>query len=695
MVLTIQPQVFPAVARPAAEALPLRPGQMLEAVVLGKTPDGLVALKIGEVVVSAQLPQTLPAGTTLQLQVKGGGASPQLVMVGTSTLPATVAQTVPALPLPPTPMQSVPSVTTVSASLAAAPAPPSAGVPTTPPVAATVGGANSPQPPTGAVAAPLQLAAAIAATPSQAPAAPLPKASPAGAELPGSAMLVTPQATIQAASAKPIVESVQSPATPSGPGVSTSPSAPTAALPALGTTPSLTALSGTRTPLPGAQTPLPAASGTSGPSVNASVATTAPATGQTATVTAVPVAPATQHTAAAPVPPATTTPTPQSLAQPMPLQVASIATPVPATTSAQPLPTPAAVPTPAVPTTAVAIEPASPSPLLVAQGAVRQPATMADMPKTSAPVAAASPRAVSAPASPVAALAQMVPEAMARQNSVAPLLASLAAVIGKPGALPEPVLRAALQVLGSRLQVSASGPTAEQISAAVAKSGLYLEAALAKGTPQTSDLKSGLVALKGALAAFLGGNPAPVGAAQQAPPPLRGMPPRAEPLDLPSLPDAPREAARTLHGQTDAALSRVKLMQFASLPDADPARPLPSELRMELPFLIGHELVMAQFQVTRDSARRQSEGKRGWTMRFAMNFASAGEVGAEVGLLGRSVNVALWAADPDTAADLEVALPQLAPALAALGLEPGAVRVRPLPPEPPPAASGQYLDSRR
>jgi hypothetical protein len=288
----------------------------------------------------------------------------------------------------------------------------------------------------------------------------------------------------------------------------------------------------------------------------------------------------------------------------------------------------------------------------------------------------------------------MIPEALARQNSLAPLLASLAAVVAKPGALPEPVLRAALQVLGQRVQVPLSGPTAQALETAIAKSGVYLEAGLAKGAP-AADLKSSLVALKGALATWLGGNPVPVTAAQQAAPPLRGMPPRVEAPDLPPLPEVPREAARALHGQADAALSRVKLMQLASLPDTDPTRPTPSELRMEVPFLIGQEVVMAQFQVFRDSARRQAESKRGWTMRFAMNFATSGEVGAEVGLFGRSVNVALWAADPATAASLEAALPELAPALAAIGLEPGAVRVRAQPPETPKPASGQYLDSRR
>lgn len=288
----------------------------------------------------------------------------------------------------------------------------------------------------------------------------------------------------------------------------------------------------------------------------------------------------------------------------------------------------------------------------------------------------------------------MVPEAMARQNSVAPLITSLATLVARPANIPEPVLRAALQVLGQRVTIPPTGPTAQTIETALAKSGVYLEAGLAKGAP-AADLKSALVALKSAAATWLGGNPAPVTGAQQPAPPLRGLPPRAERAELPSLPDMPREAARALHSQADAALSRVKLMQLASLPDADLARAQNPELRMEVPFLIGQQLVMAQLQVFRDRELQKSDGKRGWTMRFAMNFAEAGEVGAEVGLLGRSVNVALWAADPDTAADLEAALPDLAPALAALGLEPGAVRVRSAPLEPTKASSGHFVDSRR
>ena len=289
----------------------------------------------------------------------------------------------------------------------------------------------------------------------------------------------------------------------------------------------------------------------------------------------------------------------------------------------------------------------------------------------------------------------MVPEALARQNSVAPLLASLAAIVAKPGALPEPVLRAALQVLGQRLQVPATGPTAAMLKTAIEKSGVFLEAGLARAAPPQGDMKAALTGLRATLASSLGAAPAPVTPLRQPAPPLKGMPPRVAPPELPPLPEGGREIARALHHQADAALSRVKLMQFASLPDADPARPAAQELRMELPFLVAGQLVMAQFQVLRDGPRKRGGGKRGWTMRFAMNFAATGEVGAEIGLTGRSVSVALWAAEPATAAALEAALPELAPALAAAGLDAAAVRVRGAPPVPEIPPAGRYLDSRR
>jgi hypothetical protein len=70
-------------------------------------------------------------------------------------------------------------------------------------------------------------------------------------------------------------------------------------------------------------------------------------------------------------------------------------------------------------------------------------------------------------------------------------------------------------------------------------------------------------------------------------------------------------------------------------------------------------------------------------------------VGAEIGLLGKSVNVALWAEEPALAADIEAMLPELAPALTRLGLEPGAIRIRHGAPTAPPPGAGSLVDSRR
>ena len=676
MFAPVQPQLSGVVAQAAAAAALFKPGQVLDALVLGKTPDGLVALRIGDLVIPAQLPQALPPGTTLQLQVKSGGPAPQLLLVGTPQLPAQPASVppIPVLPLPPNAPPPL-AVAPVPARVVVMPGTP---LPVTSPLSRQTAA-------TGPVSRP---SASIQTVPAG-------TASPSASAAPSQPSLQTPQPTapVPASPAPAIAESPQPFARPAASIASTPPAtrpAPSVPLPV----PSATAM-----PSPPAGQPVPPAPPPAAAAAAPPMAAPTPqsASGGQPALRAPP-------TVSAPAPPATQPPTatalpPAGALQPAtpPPAPASVAPANVAVSAAPPPPTPPVTVQPATVASFLAPEPAAASPLLVAQGAARPPASVADLPRTAPlpapPQGTAAP--APAPATPAAALAQMVPDALARQNTIAPLMASLAAVAAKPGVLPEPVLRAAIQVLGQRVQLPPGGPTGPQLETAVAKSGVYLEAALARGLPPAADLKSGLVALKGALATWFGGNPAPVTPARQAAPPLRGMPPRAEPVELPPLPEGPREAARALHSQADAALSRLKLMQLASLPDADPARPVAPELRVEVPFLVGQDLVLAQFQVFRDGARRKTEGKRGWTMRFAMTLPAAGEIGAEIGLLGRSVSVALWAADPDTSARLEAALPELAPALAALGLEPGAVRVRNLPPEAPKPATGQYLDSRR
>jgi len=604
-------------------------GQVLQALVVGQSGSGLTQLKIGDVLVEAKLPQPAQPGTMLQLQVKTGGPAPQLVLVSQQSPATQPAQPQP-LPMPATVMPlPLPEVEM-----------PTSAVPTQ-----QVPSAAQPAPQPSPQAAPSS--PAIVVQPQAVSAAPSQVESAASAP---------PPATAQAApAAAPAVQSSPLPVAASGQPVQ--PQTPT-----------------------GAATPV--------------VATELPAAAQ-------PVSTAPQQ--AAPAPQTSVTPLLPAQPQPMaaepqaapPAQMMPSATPAP--TDGKPAITrPQSAPTPVAPTAPAVVEPeqTAANPLLLAQAAPRVPQTMAELPRTtpSPPTQqAASPPPV--PATPEQALAQMAPQAMARQNSVAPLLQSLAALVVRP-ALPAPIVRAALQVLAQRVVAPDGKVTARDIEQAVVRSGLFLEASLAAGTPVRGDAKAALVNLRTVLEKFLGETPPATAPAGRAPPPVNGQPPRAVPVEVPALPDAPREVARALHGETDAAISRVKLGQLAALPDTPnaPATRQP-ELRMELPFLIGHELVMAQLQIARDGRRSAGERKRGWTMRFAMNFAASGEVGAEIGLLGKAVNVHLWAAEPEMAEALNAALPELASALTAIGLDPGAVRIRHAVPEPAPIASGHFVDS--
>ena len=608
-----------AVARLAlTETLLLKVGQVVQATVVGKTAGGLTALKIGDQIVQAQLPVSLPNGTSLQLAVKAGGATPQLVVVSqtppgqaTVTLPKTLV--VP-LPAPAAAMtaerlaangESVPRVTVTGLQG-------ESGVVASAPVVGARGLADV------SVRTPVVQAPALIA--------------------PGEANAATVPAATSNTRPVPIATVVR-----------------------------------------GTQVASAAASATSQPTVQFAQGVTAP--GQP---------PAGAADVAAPATTAGVAPGPAQAVAGHPGEGGA---PQLANAAAQGVPR--SVPTTAttVPNSAEA-EVQTSNPLLLAQSAARSQVTMADLPRAVAPPVVQSAQAAAPPPATVqAALAQMMPEAMAKQNSTGPLLASLAAVMGKAGVLPEPVLRAALGVLAQRIIVTNGRIIAADLEQAVAKSGIYLEAALARGAPEPGDAKAALLNLRGALARLLGETPAPVAVRDTAPPPLKGLPLRAPMPGVTELPDGPRDLARALHGQTDAAVSRVKLMQMASLPDGDVVRPANQSFRMELPFLIGHELVMAQIQITRDAARREADRKRGWTMRFALNFSATGEVGAEVGLLGTAVNVSLWAAEPETAVAMNAALPELGEALAALGLMPGAIRIRHGAPEPEKPASGRLLDS--
>lgn len=302
---------------------------------------------------------------------------------------------------------------------------------------------------------------------------------------------------------------------------------------------------------------------------------------------------------------------------------------------------------------------------------------------------------------PQAALAQMVQLALPRQDSILGLTTALSALAGRV-ALPEPVAKAAQQVLATRLNIDPSGFSGAALKVAMQKSGVFQEALLASGQGQAAagDLKSGLLALKQSLGAWLG-NQAPVPQVGVIAPPLRGQVPRArggEGRAL-ELPDDPIEIGKVLLERSEAALSRLRLHQNASLPDSNPMRQ-EAQWNMDVPLIVGGQQHLLHLQIQRDAeqdAKRAEE--RGWQVRFAINLAERGEAGAQISLRGKNIGVLIWADHADTAQALAQAVENLRDDLAGVGLVPGAIVIRSgAPAEQPlqPAGqSGHYVDAQR
>ena len=412
------------------------------------------------------------------------------------------------------------------------------------------------------------------------------------------------------------------------------------------------------------------------------------------------------HTTAMPLP---TSPSPSPSPQGAPLP----ASPSSTVAAQAPVPT-SATPQPAV-TTAQAAPPspypqsaANPNPAAVAHSATatRQPAPAASTkPGGVTPVLAAAPaggptnnplsgNATPPATTPQAALAQMVHAAVPQQGSVTALTTALSSLAGKV-VLPEPVVKAAQQVLAGRVAIDAPKFNGAALQAAVRGSGIFQEASLAQGQtplPQT-DMKSALLALRQALTTWLGPQ-APMAAVAQVAPPLKGSIPRARggdatPIDTEALPE---EIGKHLLERTESALARTRLHQHASLPD--PAVKT-ADWSMDLPVLIGQHQTLMQFQIHRDQHNEtDSVSERGWQMRFAINLPNMGEVGAQVSLRAGTTGVMLWASEPGASAALNEEVALLREALDAAHLKLGAVIVRSGEPPAAPAPSGHFVDSR-
>lgn len=314
--------------------------------------------------------------------------------------------------------------------------------------------------------------------------------------------------------------------------------------------------------------------------------------------------------------------------------------------------------------------------------------------------------AVSAMSPAEAALALLGPEALAAQDSLAPLLADLAAAL-QPGAEPE-VLPPDARALAQRILAAQTPLGAEvdagALKAAVQSSGLFLEAGIAAAlrAPGSAlppaydqDLKALLTRFVAELDPGIeaqASQTAPRPSAHRdgpgrPPPPARGAPTSGEGAARPSAEvrgEAGQARAR-LRQDAESALARLALTQAASMPSRTTSAAWRFDLPVETPAGPG----VGQFEINRDGARSgEGEPEPTWRARFSLDVEPGGPVHAEISLSGGRTRVTLWAERDGVLRDLESGRLDLVAALAGPDGADAAVRVLPGAP-PPPAAPGR------
>ncbi|CAM5765482.1 flagellar hook-length control protein FliK [Bosea minatitlanensis] len=325
--------------------------------------------------------------------------------------------------------------------------------------------------------------------------------------------------------------------------------------------------------------------------------------------------------------------------------------------------------------------------------------------------------AMPAPASPRAAIGPTLGAALTRQDSLAPLFANLRGLAEGTVALtlPKPLLGAIDQVLRQSFPAESRTMTGPRLQEALRSSGLFLEAHLAGGRPAVpgSDLKAGLLALRETLLSLVDTlspsapanrteRPAlPADAAVSAPAaPRRDGPLAAQPVAEPTLApgEKPLAIAATLLGQTEAALDRIKLAQYASLPpDAprlDPAQQQPQRWLAEIPLAFQHGTAVLPLHVEKDPPRHEAPGGSPplWRVRFALDVEPMGPLQGVVTLCGREVGVTLWAEREETSQLLRGAAPGLENALLDADFTAGSIDIHTGQPRVMQPTAGQFLD---
>lgn len=263
-------------------------------------------------------------------------------------------------------------------------------------------------------------------------------------------------------------------------------------------------------------------------------------------------------------------------------------------------------------------------------------------------------------------------ELLPQQNGYAKLLATVGALAQRPmmRQLP-PTLRTALAMLEHAMPTPADVTHGEGLRMAIQRSGMFLEAQLARAPPNLpallmDDWKGALLRVAGLLDEQLPAPPpeAPAPAAgnrSDTAPPLQqtGLQAQAR-LAIPVLGDGDDVAPLVgqLNADVKAALARLEVVQME-------ASTAPAWM-IEIPVqgADGRDVLQLQLEYAADA----EEGSSGWVLGFALDLPALGPVQGELQLREPRLSVRLWAERASTAELLERQFTPLRQRLAACGL---------------------------
>jgi hypothetical protein len=251
------------------------------------------------------------------------------------------------------------------------------------------------------------------------------------------------------------------------------------------------------------------------------------------------------------------------------------------------------------------------------------------------------------------AIAALRQSAVVKQDGMATLMANVMRAVTS-GTLPPAVQSAVQQLVDLHLPAN-KAPTADDIKSALANSGLFTAAALAKGSVPT-DLTAGLGKLSQAAqdwATKLASSKADLPHQGPSVPPPGGAP-VAQATAAATLPLGANAAltAKLLASGSEAALARQDLLQLASLPDAQ--SPTDKRWMIDVPLMTPQGPAVAQLVVTRDGSGTSPEAPEPvWRVGLAVNIEPLGPVRANLALSGGHAWVTIAAERPDSLNELQ------------------------------------------